>query len=168
MKTPHKASRAFEAAIKRDCAWFQSNPVKTRLRRKVTGRELMRHQRGLGITEVVIERAGPARFVRTFFNNAGRPVFASIDLLKNTVVRGAPDHTIVLSDRTISVDRADVTAADREYFERNPDCAEYERDALPVELEEARSPSGFGPRSGRVRVVQLAPGFRIRELWTGE
>jgi hypothetical protein len=49
-----KASRAFEAAVERDCTWFQSNPAKTRLRRKVTGEELPRTLRGLGIAEVVI------------------------------------------------------------------------------------------------------------------
>jgi hypothetical protein len=157
-----KASRAFEEALKRDCAWFQSNPTKTRLRRKVARQELPRQFRRLGIAEVVIERAGPDRFVRTFFDHAGRLVLGSMDLLKNTVVSGAPDHTITLSDRGVSVDRADVTSADREYFERNPESTEYERDALPVELEQARL--GFTPRVGRVLVRQLAPGVRVREL----
>jgi hypothetical protein len=107
-----RASRAFEEAIKRDCAWFQSNPAKTRLRRKVACQELPRQLRGLGIAEVVIERAGPDRFVRTFFDDAGRPVFASMDLLKNTVVSGAPDHTITLSDRAVSVDGANRAGID--------------------------------------------------------
>jgi hypothetical protein len=40
-----RGSRAFNAAIKRGCAWFRSNPAKTRVRRKVTGRELPRHLR---------------------------------------------------------------------------------------------------------------------------
>jgi hypothetical protein len=168
MKT-HKASRAFEAAIKRDCEWFQSNPLKTRLRRQVTGRELPRHLVGLGIAEVVVERAAPDRFIRTFFDHAGRPVATGIDELKNEVVPGAPRHTINVPHRgPLVVDRADTTSADREYFEKNPDSAEYERDALPVELNQARLPSGYRSTSGQVRVLQLAPGFRIRQLWTGQ
>jgi hypothetical protein len=159
-----KASRAFEEAIKRDCAWFQSNPAKTMLRRKVAGPELPRQLRGLGIAEVVIERAGPDRLVRTFFDQAGRAALGSMDLLKDTVVPGAQDHTIILSDRAVSVDRANVTSADREYFERNPESTEYERDALPSELEQAQSSLGFTPRGGRVLVRQLAPGVRVREL----
>jgi hypothetical protein len=164
MKIP-KASRAFEAAIKHDCTCFQSNPSKTRLRRKVTGHELPRHLRGLGIAEVVIERAGPNRFTRTFFDHAGLPVAAGIDELKDEVVPGAPAHTVnVLSGGQVVVDRADATSVDREYFEQNPDSAEYERNALPVELDQAQSSLGFRPRSGRVRVRQLAPGVRVREL----
>jgi hypothetical protein len=216
-----KASRAFEEAIKRDCAWFHSNPAMASLRRKVAGPELPRQLRGLGIAEVVIERAGPDRFVRTFFDHAGRAVLGSMDLLKDTAVPGAWDHTIRLSDRAVSVDRANragmdpkedsnkngavcrppqtplrpdlskwqpapgdpgiipggirdralravleshVTSADREYFERNPESTEYERDALPVELEQAWSSLGFTPRGGRVLVRQLAPGVRVREL----
>jgi hypothetical protein len=160
-----KASRAFDAAIKRDRAWFKLNPAKTRLRRKVTGQELPRHLRGLGIAEVVVERAAPKRFIRTFFDHSGRPVVAGIDDFKDKVVPGAPEHTInVIPDGLVVVDRADVTAADREYFEQNPDSTEYERDALPVELEQSRSSLGVQPRSGRVRVRQLAPSVRVREL----
>jgi hypothetical protein len=58
MKILQKASRAFEAALKRDCAWFQSNPAKTQLRRQVTGWELPRHLRGLGIAEVSLPLEG--------------------------------------------------------------------------------------------------------------
>jgi hypothetical protein len=164
MKIP-KASRAFEAVIKRDCVWFQSNQSKTRLCRRVTSRELPRHLRGLGIAEVVVERAGPNRFIRTFFDHAGRPVAAGIDELKDEVVPGAPEHTVsVIPGGPVVVDRADVTSADREYFEQNPDSAEYERNVLPVELDQARSSPGFRPRSGRLRVRQLAPGIRVREL----
>ena len=160
-----KAFRAFEAAIKRDCVWFQSNPAKTRLRRKVTGRELLRHLRGLGIAEVVIERAGPAHFVRTFLNANGRTVASGFDQYQDQVVPGAPGHTInVIPSGQVVVDRADVTSADREYFEQNTDKDEYERDALRIELDQARSPPGSRPRSGRVRVQQLGPGVRVREL----
>ena len=89
MKT-RKASRAFDAEIKRDCAWFRSNPAKTRLRRKVTGQELPRHLRRLGIVEVVIERAGPAKFVRTFFARDGWALASGIDELEDEAVPGAP------------------------------------------------------------------------------
>jgi hypothetical protein len=164
-----KASRAFDAAIKRDCSWFRSNPAKTRLHRKVTGQELPRHLRGLGIAEVVIERAGPERFIRTFFDHSSRPVAAGIDDLTDKVVPGAPEHTTnVIPGGPVVVDRADVTSADREYFEQNPDSTEYERDALPIELEQARFSLGMRTRSGRVCVRQLAPGVRVRELWTSE
>jgi hypothetical protein len=165
MKT-QKASRAFEAAIKRDCAWFQSNPARTRLRRKVTGRELPRSLRRLGIAEVVIERAGPAHFVRTFLNANGRTVASGFDQYMDQIVPGAPGHTITFSPGPLAnVDRADVTSADREYFEWNPESTEYERDALPVELEQAQVTLGYKPpRSGWVRVQQLAPGVRVREL----
>jgi hypothetical protein len=164
MKT-QKASRAFDATIKRDCAWFQSNPAKTRLRRKVTGQELPRNLRGLGIAEVVIERAGPAHFVRTFLNANGRTVASGFDLYKDQVVPGAPDHTINLNPWGLAVvDRVNATSADREYSRQNPDILEYERDALPVELDEVQSSLGFRPRSGRVRVLQLAPGIQVREL----
>jgi hypothetical protein len=164
MKTV-KTSRAFDAAIKRDCAWFQSNPAKTWLRRKVTSRELPRHLRRLGITDVIIERAGPAHFVRTFLDANGRTVASGIDEYKDQVVPGAPGHTITVTPGPlVNVDRADVTSADREYFERNPNHDEYERDALPVELDQARSSRGFRPPSGRIRVRQLAPGVRVREL----
>jgi hypothetical protein len=140
------------------------------LRRKVTGQELARNLRGLGITEVVIERACPDRFIRTFYDYAGRPVAAGIDFLNERVVPNAPNHTISqIPSGEVIVDRADVTSPDREYFEQNPDSAEYERDALPVELNQALSPPGFKPRNGRVRVQQLTPGFRIRELlWIAE
>ena len=160
-----KASRAFDAEIKRDCAWFRSNPVKTRLRRKVTGQELPRHLRGLGIEEVVIERAGPACFVRTFFSRYGRAVASGIEELDNEVVPGAPGHTIgIIPGGQVVVDRADVASADREYFQQNPDSSEYERDALPVELDQARCSLEFRPQRGRVRVRQLAKGVRVRGL----
>jgi hypothetical protein len=164
MKT-RKASRAFDAEIKRDCAWFRSNPAKTRLRRKVTGQELPRHLRRLGIVEVVIERAGPAKFVRTFFARDGWALASGIDELEDEAVPGAPGHTIsVIPGGQAVVDRADVTSADREYFEQNPDSDEYEREALPIELDQAGSSPKFGPRSGRVRVRRLAKGLRVRQL----
>jgi hypothetical protein len=166
IKIPYKAFGAFEAAIKRDCAWFKSNPIKTRLRRKVRSRELPRHLRRIGITEVVIERAAPCRFVRTFFDHAGRTVATGIDELNKEVVPSAPRHTInVPQYGPVSVDRADSTSADREYFEKNPDIGEYERDALPVELAQVEFSSGLRPLRGRVQVRQLAPEVRIRELW---
>jgi hypothetical protein len=95
-------------------------------------------------------------------------VAGGIDYLNDKVVPGAPDHTIsVMSGGEVIVDRADVTSPDREYFEQNPDSTEYERVALAVELDQTRSRSGVKPKSGRVRVRQLAH-YRIRELWTDE
>jgi hypothetical protein len=122
-----------------------------------------------GIVDVVIERAAPHRFIRTFLNREGQPVATGIDELNSAVVPGAPRHAInVPHCGPVVVARADTTSIDREYFEKNTDSAEYERDALPVELNQARLPAGFRPTSGRARVFQLAPGFRIRELWIGE
>jgi hypothetical protein len=165
MRHAIRGSRAFNAAIKRDCAWFQSNPAKTRLRRKVTGQELPPHLRGRGIVKVEIERAGPDRFVRTFFDHSGCPVAGGFDQYHDEVVPNAPGHTITaIAGGPAVVDRADVTLADREYFERNPESTEYERDALPVELEQAQVRLGYKPRSGWVRVRQLAPGVRVRDL----
>jgi hypothetical protein len=134
------------------------------LRRKVTGRELPRRLRRLGIAEVVIERAGQDRFIRTFFDHAGRPMAAGTDDFKNKVMPGAPEHTIVLTPGGPAVvDSADATRVDREYFEQNPNSVEYERDVLPVELDEARSSLGFRPWSGRVRVRQLVPCVRRKQ-----
>jgi hypothetical protein len=90
---------------------------------------------------------------------------SGIDEFKDEVVPGAPGHTIgVIPGGQAVVDRADVTSADREHFEQNPDSSEYERDALPVELDQVQCSPEFRPRSGRVRVRQLAKGVRVREL----
>ena len=87
------------------------------------------------------------------------------DELEDEAVPGAPGHTIsVIPGGQAVVDRADVTSADREYFEQNPDSDEYEREALPIELDQAGSSPKFGPRSGRVRVRRLAKGLRVRQL----
>jgi hypothetical protein len=90
---------------------------------------------------------------------------AGVDMLKHKVVPGAPEHTIVLmpGDRAV-VDRADLMSADREHSEQNPSSVEYERDALPVELDQAGSSLGFKPRSERLHVRQLTPSVRAREL----
>jgi len=61
-------------------------------------------------------------------------------------------------------DRADLTSADREHSEQNPSSVEYERDALPVELDQAGSSLGLRSRSEQLRVRQLTPGVRVREL----
>jgi hypothetical protein len=68
-----RMSRAGEAAIEADKAWFRDHPDKTTLRRKVKPKELPRALRNQGIREVVIERAGPALFVRRFLDIDGRP-----------------------------------------------------------------------------------------------
>jgi hypothetical protein len=57
-----------------------------------------------------------------------------------------------------------VTSADREYFQQNPDSSEYERDTLPIELDQARCFPELRPQRGRVRVRQIAKGVRVREL----
>jgi hypothetical protein len=164
----HKASRAFEAAIKRDCEWFQSNPGKTRLRRKVGSRELPRHLRGLGITEVVIERAGPAKFVRTFFNAQGRPVFGGYDLYDHQIVSSAPDHPITIRHdgktvQEIFVNRTDVALSDRERLKQHPGESEFKRLSTEDEIRPNLAPGTDITRFvGVTTVRQLAPGVRER------
>ena len=74
-----KASRQAEAAFASDNAWFRNNPEKARLRRKVKTGELPRRLRNMGATDVLIGRAGPSTFVRTWFDKQGRPVIGSFD-----------------------------------------------------------------------------------------
>jgi hypothetical protein len=167
MKT-YKASRAFDAAIKRDCEWFQSNRAKTKLRRKVTSRELPRHLRGLGITEVVIERAGPAKFVRTFFNAQGRPVFGGYDLYDHQIVSSAPDHPITIRHdgktvQEIFVNRTDVALSDRERLKQQPGESEFKRLSTEDEIRPNLAPSTDITRFvGVTTVRELAPGVRER------
>jgi hypothetical protein len=53
-------------------------------------------------------------------------------------------------------------ASDRDFFEQHPGTVERERDFVPGE-----SPFPFAPEGhkARVRVTQLAPGFRTREIF---
>jgi hypothetical protein len=53
-------------------------------------------------------------------------------------------------------------ASDRDFFEQHPGAVERERDFVPGE-----SPFPFTPKGyrARVRVTQLAPGFRTREIF---
>jgi hypothetical protein len=53
-------------------------------------------------------------------------------------------------------------ASDRDFFEQHPGAVERERDFVPGE-----SPFPFTPKGHRavVRVTQLAPGFRTREIF---
>jgi hypothetical protein len=103
--------------------------------------------------------------VRTFLDANGRTVASGFDQYKDQVVPNVLGHTITVTPGSSAiVDRADTTAMDREYFRHHPDHSAYERDALPVELEQARFSPDFRPKSGRVRVRQLAPGVRVREL----
>jgi hypothetical protein len=167
MKT-YKASRTFEAAIKRDCEWFQSNPAKANLRRKVIGRELPRNLRGLGITEVVIERAGPAKFVRTFFNAQGRPVFGGYDLYDHQIVSSAPDHPITVRHdgktvQEVFVNRTDVALIDREWLKQHPGESEFKRLSTEDEIGPNLAPGTDIARFVAVTTVrQLVPGVRER------
>jgi hypothetical protein len=82
----HKASREAQAAFASDNAWFRDNPERSRLRRKIKPGELPRRLRNMGAAEVLIERAGPFTFVRTWFDKQGRPVVRSFD----SYVDGSP------------------------------------------------------------------------------
>lgn len=164
--TACKGSRAFDRAIDADRAWFRDNVTKTRRRRNVNGRELPRHLRGLGIVAVVIELASPTHFIRTFMDREGRPVAGGIDEFDAPVVPGAPSHPIWFTPGgRPAIDRADTTDCDRGYFEKNPDAVEYVRDAQPAELQAAQEQTPHERLlRGRVRVRQLAPNVRMREL----
>src|SRR5258708_7849235 len=90
---------AAEAAIERDKTWFRDNPDKARRRRRVRWRELPASLRDLDIAEVVIERAGPRHFIRTFLDPRGRPVASGGDIYHTPVVPEAPEGTISMSQR---------------------------------------------------------------------
>jgi hypothetical protein len=163
-----KASRAFDAEIKRDREWFQSNPSKSRLRRKVTGQELPRHLRRLGIAEVVIERAGPATFVRTFFDNQGRPVLSGYDVYDHQIVPSAPTYPITIRHNAkavqeVFVNRTDIAMTDREWFKHHPGESEFKRLSTEDEMRPNLAPGTDITRFGGVTTVrEVAPGVRQR------
>jgi hypothetical protein len=168
MKKPHKASRAFDAAIKRDREWFQSNPSKIKLRRKVTGQELPRHLRRLGIVEVVIERAGPATFVRTFLDGQGRPVLSGYDVYDHQIVPSAPTYPITIRHNAkavqkVLVNRTDVAMTDGEWFKQHPGESEFKRLSTEDEMRHDLAPGSDITRfAGVTTVRQVAPGVRER------
>ena len=89
-----KASRQAEAAFASDNAWFRDNPERSRLRRKIKPGELPRTLRKMGVAEVLIERASPSSFVRTFFDEQGRPVAAGFAPYDEEIVPGATARVI--------------------------------------------------------------------------
>src|SRR5262249_20686608 len=158
-----KASRAFERAVEHDRAWFRANPSQTRYRRRIRCGELPRHLRGLGIIEVVIERASPSVLVRSFIAAAGRVVASGLDDFNDAVAPNAPGRTINIDwNNHATVDYADITASDREYFAKHPDETEFWRSPLASELEAVEpAPSGF---LWLTRVSRLTSNARQREL----
>jgi len=158
---------AGEAALERDKAWFRANPKRTRLTRPVHRDELPDGLRLFGIVEVRIERAGPSRFVRTFFNSGGRPVFAGIDMHNEPVVPDAPHNAITLHlgegmIRSIVVD-AGTAARDRQYFQDHPGQSSYTRLMTTEELLEVETPPGFVAASGMMRVTRKGKETRARK-----
>jgi hypothetical protein len=125
--------------------------------------ELPRHLRGLGIIEVVIERASPSVLVRSFISATGRVVASGLDAFNDAVVPNAPGRTInVDRNGRATVDYADITASDREYFAKHPDQTEFWRSPLASELEAVDpAPSGF---LWLTRVSRLTSNARHREL----
>ena len=67
-----KASRWAQAAFASDNAWFRDNRERFRLRRKIKPGELPRRLRKRGVAEVLIKRASPSTFVRTWLDVNGR------------------------------------------------------------------------------------------------
>jgi hypothetical protein len=163
-----KASRGFDAAIKRDCAWFQSNPGEIRLRRNVTGGELPRNLRGRGIAEVAIERATPATFVRTYFDNQGRPLFSGYDAYHDQIVPLASTHPISIQHngetiQELFVNRTDVAVTDREWFKQHPGASEFKRSSTIDEIRATLPPGADITRfAGTTTVRKVAPGIRER------
>jgi hypothetical protein len=140
----HRVPRAFKQAIERDNEWFRANPAARFRCRHVEGAELPRAMRGHGIRTVVIERAGPSEFLRTFYDTQGRQVFAGFDNYYEQIGPPGPSYPIGIKHddcgaiQEMIVNREDVALADREWFEQHP--GEPEWDALPAI---ATKPSGL-------------------------
>ncbi len=156
---------AAEAAIERDKAWFRDNPDKARRRRRVRWRELPASLRDLDIAEVVIERAGPRHFIRTFLDPRGRPVASGGDIYHTPVVPEAPEGTISMSQRgECFVGKTGYSAADREYFARHPDGTSYTRPITPEEMTLVATPPGYECIGGTVLVTKVTETFRTRKV----
>jgi hypothetical protein len=160
-----KASRNAQAAFASDNAWFRNNPEKARLRREIMPGELPRRLRNMGITEVLIERAGPSQFVRTWLDKRGRPVASSFDSYDEEIVPGAtPGAISIRQDGFCFVDNAGVSAIDREWFRMHPGEQLYTRPMLPAEIVTVSTPAGTRCRGGTVRVTRLDDTRRCREI----
>lgn len=176
----HAASGAFEIdpkkhpaiveALDRDTAWFRGNPTKTRLRRRAEEHELMPNMRGMGIVEVVIERAGPSLFLQSYFNAQGQRVFMRVVAAGKEIVPSAPTHGIetlydpIKGTRQLAVDRADAFGVDRDWFEQHPGCDEYERAPLTSELADARALLGTLPKHMKIRVRRVRSDYLARQF----
>jgi hypothetical protein len=116
-----KASRCAQAAFASDNAWFRDNPERSRLRRKIKPGELPRRLRKLGIAEVLIERASPSTFVRTWLDVNGRPILSGADFYNEEIVPGAVARAISIRQDGLCIsDNADISAIDREWFRAHP------------------------------------------------
>ena len=169
MKT-HSASRAFNQAIKRDNEWFRANPAARFRRRHVDGAELPRAMRGHGIRTVVIERAGPATFLRTYFDNQEKPLFSGCDFYDDQIGPSGPTYPISIRHdggaiQEMIVNREDVALADRELFEQHPGEREFTRPSTEEEIRHAAGPYADPNQwCGVTTVKQIGPGFRTRRV----
>jgi hypothetical protein len=165
-----KASRAFEAAIAGDNAWFAANPDKTSRRRRVYRAELPRQFRNLGIREVVIERIGPAEFIRRWLDIDGRTVMSGSDHYDDLVVPGAPQKAARLVLRPDGSAGPPIGAgprgpeSDREYFKQHPGATEFTRPATAAEMAAQDVPPGGEWIEAVVTVAQVMPGVRLRRF----
>jgi hypothetical protein len=171
MKMSRRASAAFDKAIERDNQWFAANPIARSRRRKVDPAELPRRMRGRGIKTVEIGRAGPSRFVRTFLNAEGRPVFSGIDFYDDPIVPLAPEHPISIERngengeiKKVFVNRDPVAVADREWFEQHPGASEVHRAATEDELQSLAPDADVDRFVGVTTVREISPGIRTRAV----
>jgi len=160
-----KASRWAKAAFASDNAWFRDDPERSRLRRKIKPGELPRRLRKMGVAEVLIERASPYSFVRTFFGKQGRPVANGFDSYDEEIVPGATARAIsIRQDGVCFAGNADVSAIDREWFRAHPGEQSYTRPMLPSEIVTVSTPPGTQCCGGMVRVTRWDELLRCREV----
>jgi hypothetical protein len=128
--------------------------------------------RGHGIRTIVIERAGPATFLRTYFDAQERPVFSGPDLQDDQIGPSGPTYPISFRHdgtamQEMIVNRDDAVLADREWFERHPGNCEFSR---PSTDEEIRATVQAWPDAdpnewcGVTTVEQIVPRFRTRRV----
>jgi hypothetical protein len=174
MGKAEKATKAFARAIERDNAWFRDHPSVRVRRRDIDGAELPRRMRGRGIKSVIIERAGPSTFIRTFLDAQGQPIFSGIDMYEDQVVPSAPSHPVSIKPSDdgktvsgISVNRDAALALDLHHFESTPNGTQYQRPASRLEVREALHPppnANIADWGGTVTVSQVAPGVCTRSV----
>jgi hypothetical protein len=161
----HKASRQARAAFASDNAWFRDNPERSRLRRKIKPGELPRRLRKRGVAEVLIERASPSTFVRTWLDVNGRTIGSGADFYNEEIVPGAVARAIsVRQDGLCMADHADIGAIDREWFRAHPGEQSYTRPMLPSEIVTVSTPPGTQCCGGMVRVTRWDELLRCREV----